>query len=63
MKFEMVRDLDLPVVYDSLPEPPPLSMDEYFESIQFWCKYFYNREADEAWRKISVVNAKFEIRD
>ena len=55
-------DLNFPIIKTRLSDPQALSMDEYDKFIQFNLKNFFNRQAYEEWKKISVVNVPFVIK-
>lgn len=55
-------DLKLPIIQGPLPEKPVLSMDDYFEFVQFNLKYTVDKKAATKWKKLRAVNAPFSIK-
>ena len=55
-------ELNLPIIKGILHGPRPLSMDEYFEFVQFNLKHVFDRETYAKWKKLRVVNVPFVIK-
>jgi len=56
-------NLNLPSCKVSLPDPEPLSMDDYLEFVNFCRKYTFNRDGYQEWKAISGVRVPFILRD
>lgn len=55
-------NLNLPIIREELSRPRPLSMDEYYEFVQFNLKYAFNKKAYAKWKKMLVVDVPFRIK-
>ena len=58
-----MKKLKLPIVQAPHRKAKILSMDEYLKFVQFNLKHAFDKKAYAKWKKISVVNAPFVIRD
>jgi len=54
--------LNLPVINEPIPEPKPLSMDEYLEFVSFNLKYTVDMKANRHWKKTLLVNVPFSMK-
>ena len=55
-------DLKLPIIKGPLPEPEPLSMEEYLEFVEFMLREMpVDWEAYSQEKKLSAVNVPFRI--
>lgn len=54
-------ELELPIINGPIPEPKPLSMDEYLEFVIFNLKYTVDRKASRNWKKTLFVNVPFRL--
>ncbi len=57
-----MKKLKLPVIKEAMGEPRILSMDEYFEFVQWNLKYtFKHRKTHERWKKLMAVDVPFRL--
>ena len=54
--------LKLPIIRENLSKPRPLSMDEYYEFVQFNLKHVANKKTDIKWKKMAAVDIPFSIK-
>ena len=55
-------DLKLPIIKGPLPEPEPLSMEEYLEFVEFMLREMpVDWEAYSQEKKLSAINVPFRI--
>jgi len=54
--------LNLPTFAEPLPGPKILSMDEYYEFIQFHLKNTHNEKAYWEWKALIAVDEPFTIK-
>ena len=55
-------DLNLPIIKGRMPEPEPLSMEEYLQFVEFMLKEMpVDWEAYDKEKKLSAVNVPFRI--
>ena len=57
-----MKKLKLPVIKEPMSAPRTLSMDEYWEFVQFNLKYAFNRKAYAKWKKMLAVDVPFVIK-
>ena len=57
-----MKKLKLPIIKGPLPEPSILSMDEYWEFVQFNLKYNFDKKAYAKWKKILAVDVPFSLK-
>lgn len=55
-------DLKLPIIKGTMPEPEPLSMEEYLKFVEFMLKEMpVDWEAYDKEKKLTAVNVPFRI--
>lgn len=54
--------LNLPIIRESLPPPPVLSMDRYVKFVEFCRRHVINQKAFEEQRKKTVVDVRFTLK-
>ena len=57
-----MKKLKLPVIKEPMSAPRTLSMDEYWEFVQFNLKYAFNRKAYAKWKKMIAVDVPFVLK-
>ena len=57
-----MTDLNLPIVRDSLPDPEPLNMDEYFEFVLMNLQYVTDIQAYRKDKENEPVNVRFSLK-
>ncbi len=57
-----MKKLKLPIIKRFISKAKTLSMDEYFEFVQFNLKQTFDKEAYAKWKKMLVVNIPFFIK-
>ena len=57
-----MKKLKLPIIKGPLPEPSILSMDEYWEFVQFNLKYNFDKKAYAKWKKMLAVDVPFSLK-
>jgi len=64
MKLEKIEKFELPVIKEpSFSEPPQLSMDEYFEFVEWNLKHIVDPETIEYWAEVFRVDVPFTFKD
>jgi hypothetical protein len=56
-----VKDLNLPIIKESMIPPRSLSMDEYLEFVIFNLKNIVDITANSEWKETLRVNVPFKI--
>ena len=57
-----MHKLNFPVIKESLPRPPSLSMDDYLKFVRKNFEYFFDRKSYEYWKKKRAVNVPFSLK-
>ena len=60
--MKKIKKLKLPVIHHGLPDPPPLSMDDYYRFV-LENRRLFAREVQEQWEKGTPVNVRFVLKD
>jgi len=58
-----MKKLKLPIVQTPRRKAKKLSMDEYLQFVQFNLKHAFDKKAYAKWKRMSVVNVPFVIKD
>ena len=59
----MPKKLNLPIIKGAVPEAKQLSMDDYLKFVNLHLKYTFNRKANDRWKKMSMVNVPFFLKE
>jgi len=57
-----MEKLNLPIIKGPMPPPPILSMNQYFDFVQMFLKYFFDRKSYEYWKEKRTVNVPFSLK-
>lgn len=57
-----MKKLNLPIIKEEIPDPEPLSMDDYLEFVSFNLKHTVDIEAAREWKKTIVVKVPFTLK-
>ena len=57
-----MKKLKFPVIKKADSESKILSMDEYFEFVQFHLQHTFDKKAYAKWKKLLIVNTPFLIK-
>ena len=57
-----MKDLKLPIFKNKVSKAKILSMDEYFNFVQFNLKQAFDKKAYMKWKKMLIVNVSFSIK-
>ena len=55
-------NLKLPIIHKKMSVPRALSMDEYYEFVQFNLKHAFNKKTYAKWKKMLAVDVPFLIK-
>lgn len=53
--------LNLPIIKEPVPDGEALSMDEYFEFVNFNLEWTVDRKTNRDWKKMLFVNVPFRL--